>query len=414
MTKREMKSNAKVLFVRNKGIWFFFLLLTILIIIRLVQTVPEKLSSNKKNYKRQREESVSVKTEKIRIADISETEVFAGTLTAKGKQIVSPKVAGRLTQIKVNIGDKVKKGSIVALIDSYNYQQVYDKTRAGLTIARANYSQAEDAFKIAEKEMAHQKELFNRGFLSQSEFDQSQSQYISSKSKYEIAKANIESASADYKNAEADLKACQIKAEWESSESYRYIGELFVEEGIWLNKGQDALTLLNVDTLTGIIHVTEEKYPLLQKGMSAEVRTDTWPDRIFEAKVIHIAPQLQEDSRQARVELEVLNKEGLLKPGMFSRITLKYQEKKMVNIIPASAYYKHQGEMGVFWVNPEDQTVKFIGIVTGIHNKDFIEIQSPEMSGEVVTVGQDKLKNDIRITTADKTKSNKKEMRSKK
>ncbi len=187
-----------------------------------------------------------------------------------------------------------------------------------------------------------------------------------------------------------------------------------MEEGIWLNKGQDVLTLLNMETLTGVIYVTEEKYPLIRKGMMAEVRADSWPDKVFEAIVNHIAPQLQEDSRQARIELDISNKEGLLKPGMFSKITLKYQEKKNVKVIPASAYYKYQGEMGVFWVNPQDQKVKFVPIKIGIQNKDNIEVLSPDITGEVITVGQDRLNDDTSVTTADKAKSGKKEKRARK
>ncbi len=151
--------------LKNKGLWLFSVILLIMIIVRLVQTVPEKFCSNKKNNNRQREETVSVKTEKVRFADLAEMEEMTGTLISKGKQIVSPKVSGRLLQIKVNIGDKVKKGSIIALIDPYSYKQVYEKAKAGLTIAKANYSQAEDAFRIAEKDIAHHKELFSKGFF---------------------------------------------------------------------------------------------------------------------------------------------------------------------------------------------------------------------------------------------------------
>ena len=95
--------------------------------IRLFQTLPEKLNANSNNMRRMMQGEISVKTEKVQIGDIAEKEEFSGTLYAKGKMLVSPKVNGQLLKMHVNIGDKVEKGSVIASIDPYNYQQVLEK-----------------------------------------------------------------------------------------------------------------------------------------------------------------------------------------------------------------------------------------------------------------------------------------------
>lgn len=361
--------------------------------IRLFQTLPEKLNANSNNMRRMMQGEISVKTEKVQIGDIAEKEEFSGTLYAKGKMLVSPKVNGQLLKMHVNIGDKVEKGSVIASIDPYNYQQVLEKAQASLAIANANFNQASDEWTVAEREIENYRELREQGYLSQSEYDQYYSRYIASKSKYDISEANIESANAELKNAQSNLNACEIKANWDSSEPYRYVGERFVEEGVWLNTGQNIMSLLHIDKLTGVIFINEERYPQLKRGMTAEVKADTWADKVFAGTITQISAMLQEDSRQARIELEIDNKEGLLKPGMFARINLTYRENKNTRIIPANAYYTYEGVKGVFLVNPEDRKVQFTKINIGIQNKDFIEVLEPEIEGEVVTVGQNLLSN---------------------
>ncbi|MDX9869934.1 MAG: efflux RND transporter periplasmic adaptor subunit [Candidatus Cloacimonadales bacterium] len=399
---------------KKKVIIFIVIVFFLLIGFRLFQTIPEKLNANSNNMRRMMQGEANVKTGLVTIGDIAEEEEFSGTLNAKNKLLVSPRVSGQLTKIKVNIGDRIAKGSVVALIDPYNYQQAFEKAQASLAIANANFNKADEDLKVSAKELENYKELRKKGFLSQSEYDQYNAKHIATKATFDIAKANIESANAELKNANANLKACEIKAIWDTSEPYRYVGERFVEEGIWLNTGQNIMSVLQIEKLTGVIFINEERYTLLKKDMNAVVKTDSWQEKIFNAKITNISAQLQEDSRQARVELEVDNREGLLKPGMFSRIILKYREKQNVRMIPANAYYTYEGKKGVFLVDPESKAVTFTEIVAGISNKDFIEVLSPEIEGEVVTVGQNLLNDGKIIASNDDTQQQRKGKQGKK
>ena len=79
------------------------------------------------------------------------------------------------------------------------------------------------------------------------------------------------------------------------------------------------VSILDIHSLTAVIHVIERDYSKVRVGQKVIVTTDAFPGSTFTGKIVRIAPLLKETSRQARVEIEVPNRDRLLKPGMFIR-----------------------------------------------------------------------------------------------
>jgi multidrug efflux pump subunit AcrA (membrane-fusion protein) len=122
--------------------------------------------------------------------------------------------------------------------------------------------------------------------------------------------------------------------------------------------------------------------------MSASIRVDAYPGRNFPAQVERVSFLVEEESRQALVELSIPNEELLLRPGMFMRVEVVLEEKPQVLAAPLEALCEREGDRGVFLVNSEETKALFQKVVPGIQEGALVEILEPEnLEGTVVVLG---------------------------
>jgi RND family efflux transporter MFP subunit len=382
--------------MKYKWLWIFLLLLVVAVSWRIFSKQGKNNEGGMGGRNGRNSAAVAVETGKVQVMDISDTGNYSGSLSAKSSYLVAPKVSGQLTNLYVNIGQTVSKGQLIAELDDRVFAQEVEKAKAAVAMAQANAEQTADAMAQSERDLADKRELFSRDFISQNEFSQANSSYIANKARHNVAQASLQSALAALQSAEIQLSYTKIKADWNGGSNNRVIGEKFVDQGTMLNAGSPIVSVLEINTLIAVVSVIEEDYTRLKVGQSVTISTDTWKDMKFPGRVARLAPQLDESSRQARVEVEVANPGLKLKPGMFARVEVNFYTKRAVKAIPAAALYKYQDEEGIFLVN-NDNTVSFVPVQKGIVTADFIEIVSPELNGEVVTLGQDMLEDGKKI-----------------
>jgi multidrug efflux pump subunit AcrA (membrane-fusion protein) len=117
------------------------------------------------------------------------------------------------------------------------------------------------------------------------------------------------------------------------------------------------------------------------------ITTDAFPGRTFKGTLVRIAPLLKEKSRQARVEIEIVNEDLLLKPGMFVKTLLEFDRRKDATVIPVASIVKRNDEQGVFVADTDKKTARFVPVRTGIISGAIAEVLDPELEGWVVTLG---------------------------
>jgi len=322
-------------------------------------------------------QAVAVETAPVEVMDLEDSATFSGNLRAANSYILAPKVAGQLVQLNVNIGDTVSRGQVIAVLDDVIFRQEFNK-------AKANLEQAASAMAEAEKALEQSRTLLAKSYIPQSEFDRVNAQYISEQAKYQVALAGKNAA-------ETQLANTRVKADWSGGGSARVIGERFADAGQLLNSGSPLVSVLDIGTLVAEIDVIESDYARVKVGQPASISSDSWPGEEFSGRIARVAPMLKEESRQARVEIEVANPGLKLKPGMYARARITWQIKPQATAVPSAAIYKHKGEEGVFLVDKASSKVSFIPVEKGIVTTKYVEILSPALSGEVVTLGQDQL-----------------------
>jgi HlyD family secretion protein len=334
---------------------------------------------------------VAVETAPVTVGPIVETGFYTGSLKAISTVVIAPKLSGRLEKLHVRLGDTVRNGQLIAELDPGTYEQTLEQARAELSMANAQVEDTRGSLKTAQGDYDAGKTMYANKYISQSDLDALESKYLTAKSKFDIANATVQSKQAAVRAAEIQLGYTRLHATWSGGTATRVVGEKSADEGTLLTANSPIVTILDNSTLIAEIDVVERDYPRLRVGQEAMVTSDACPGQSFPAKVARIAPELNESSRQARVEIDIPNAKGLLKSGMYARVSIEYDHHDNAVTVPLAAIAKAKGKQGVYVIDRQNAKVSFVEVKTGIQSSDQVEIISPALSGEVVTVGREQL-----------------------
>lgn len=332
---------------------------------------------------------VAVEVEPIKKSEIRDLGNFAGSLVPKSQFMVAPKIAGRLEKLMVNIGDWVERGQLIAVLDDEEYSQQVRQAEADLLVAQANLEESKSSLDVAKRELERVQELHKKGISADSELDSVKGTYSTQEARYKVAQAQVSHRQAALEAARVRLSYTKIRATWEKGSHRRVVGERFVDEGAMLTPNAPILSILEINPLLAVIHITDKDYFRVKRGQSAVISTDALPGQTVSGEIVRIAPLLKETSREARIEIEIPNSEGLLKPGMFINVQIEFETLNNATVIPVSSVVKRDNQQGVFLVDMEKNIAKFVPVKIGISNSELAEIiDPPSLSGFVVTLGQ--------------------------
>lgn len=325
---------------------------------------------------------------------VRDIRTFSGTLTPRAQFDVAPKISGRVERLFVDVGDPVQRGQLVAQLDDEEFVQQVEQARAELAVARANLEEAGSELDIAEKELVRIESLRGQMVTSQAELDLTRSRYLAQQARLRVAEAQVEQRLAALRAAEVRLSYARVVAVWPDNgdNQPRIVGERFVDEGAMLSANAPMLSVLDITNLRAIFHVTERDYARIRIGQEALVTVDALRDTRFEGYVARVAPIFREASRQARIELELPNPEGVMKPGMFIRARLELARSEDAVLVPSESLVRRDGQLGIFLI--QEDTAHLVPVQVGIEENGRSQILSPEdLSGEVVVLGQHLLEN---------------------
>jgi RND family efflux transporter MFP subunit len=350
--------------------------------------IYEKASASRKGFKRKRGSApVAVEVSPVKKTSIREMGNFTGSLYPVSEFVVAPKIAGRVEKLLVHIGDRVKAGQLMAVLDDAEYRQNVSEVKADLEVVRANLEERKNTLENAKREYERTVALRQKKIASASQLDAAESEYKTQQAKVAVAAAQVSRKDAALKMANVRLSYTQIRVPENNVGGHRVVGERYVDEGAMLAANKPIVSILDIATLIAVIHVIERDYPKIQPELDATVTTDAYPGRTFIGRVIRIAPFLKEKSREARVEIEIPNKEKLLKPGMFIRVRIQFDQHENATIVPTDALVKRKGIQGVFLADLKKKNVRFVPITLGFVDGTRAEVLDPAITGVVVILG---------------------------
>src|ERR1700736_832550 len=313
----------------------------------------------------------------------AKSEVIPNLLTAVGELVavhqvnVTSDVNGRITDIMFTAGSDVKAGSpLVQLFDAPD--------RGDLASFKALATGAQLALDRA-------KQLAARQFGPQATAD--------------AAQATYDQANAGIAKTEALISQKLVRAPFDGE-----LGVRHVEVGQYLTAGTQIVTLTDLSQLYSNFTVTEKDSGNLKVGQTVRVGVDAYPGRNFEGKINAIEPQIATDTRNIRVQATIDNPDHILKPGMFTTVTVVLPDKPAVVTVPETAVdYTLYGD-SVYLITEKKEEIGRASLTavrtfvrTGTRVNGRAEILSGLKAGDrVVAVGQLKLQSGaaVAISTA--------------
>ena len=367
----------------------FFLLLLYLLIIATGWKVYQKIQDPAASFSRRRmKRQVPVEITKIRRGTIREMGVFTGSLKPKSRFIVAPKITGRLKKLLVNIGDSVKPGQLIALLDDEEFELQLQQAMAHMEVARANQASSISGLKLSKRELKRMRKLRASKMVSVSELDAAEVKYSDQQAKHRTAKAQLAEKQAAVEVSRLRLSYTQVKILWNASQTGMVVGERFVDEGALLSPNAQIVSVLDISSLTAVINITERDYFKLKIGQTAVIMADALGKKRFNGKITRISPLIKETSREAKVEIEIPNIKRLLRPGLFIRALIHFDTHNNSQIVPLTALVKRNNTVGVFLADLKNKKATFVPVEVGITENSQAEIIKPVLQGHVVTLGQ--------------------------
>ena len=341
---------------------------------------------------------VPVEVAQIQRGPIALQRTFSGELEALAEFVVAPKVSGRVERVMVNIADTVKRAQVVAELDNAEYVQAVAQARADLAVARANLSEAKSALEISNREFKRTESLLKRGIASDSEFDAARQDQLAKQAQLKVAEAQVTKAESSLKTENIRLGYTKVTAGWTGGDEHRVVAERYVDEGQTVAANAPLLLIVELNPIVGVVYVTERDYARLKPGQLVTLTTDAFPGEQFTGRIDRIAPIFLKSSRQARIEMTIENPRHRLKPGMFIRATVELAREPEATIVPEQALTKRDDRNGVFIVGEDGRSVVWREVKVGIRQGDRVQVEGEGLSGRVVTLGQQLVRDGSTIT----------------
>ncbi|NLH42940.1 MAG: efflux RND transporter periplasmic adaptor subunit [Planctomycetes bacterium] len=345
---------------------------------------------------------VAVETQPVRTGSIQDIGVFTGSLVPESQFVVAPKAAGWIKDLLVDIGDSVRRNDVIAVLNDEEFRRQVEQAGAELQVAKANAENTAAVLDLARREYERVMALREKQIASAAELDAASATYNAGQAQLKVAQAQVVQKEAALKAAELQLSYTQVRAFWEDGDANRVVGERFVDEGALVSVNQPIVSILENNPLTAVVFVVERDYPKMSVGQEAGVTTDAYPGEVFRGSIRRIAPLLRENSRQARVEIEIANPRQLLKPGMFIRARVEFARIEQATLVPITALVRRDGKQGVFLVESDGAQepvlrARFVPVTTGIVSGEVAEVKEPALSGAVVTLGNHLLEDGAKV-----------------
>ncbi len=287
-----------------------------------------------------------------------------GALFAKESVILSNKREGYVDRVHVDFGDRVKKGQLLAEMEQEELALEVEVQESALKQAEANFIRAKAEYTRA-------KELAAENLIPEQRLDANEADY-------KVTEARVRTAEKILALARKRLRDTRIV-----SPVNGFVQERFVNPGEYKQDASQLLELVVVNPLKLRAPVPERFAAASMIGMPLRVEVEALPGQVFEGTLTRMAARVDHRTRSLRIEAEIPNPDGKLRPGYFARITGVLGEEDAL-FIPRTGLARFAGVERIFIV--EDNVVTSREVTSGMEDGDWIEIAKGLAEGETVAV----------------------------
>ncbi len=321
----------------------------------------------------------SVEVTEVRRGSIVRKLKVVGTLIADQSVDLHPEIRGTIKAIHFKEGTPVSVGTVLIELEDATYKAKVKEAAGHLKYTQVEY---ERQVTLAEKKFGKGKEL-------------------------DRATGELQQAEAKHETAKIDLEHTQIKAPFDG-----VVGLRNVSIGMYVTEQTDLLTIVDVDPIKVDFHLPATHIQVISVGQEVKVAIDGFPGQIFKATIASIDAKVDPTDHSIAVRANIPNKRGILKPGLFGRVSIVVGAKDDALLVPETAVMSTADEEYVFKVVEISVEGKLMPtaiktpVITGLSEAETIEITRGIDAGDkVVTIGQSKIRHGYPLRIVDDIES---------
>ena len=304
----------------------------------------------------------------VRVVAAAKTEAArfvsaSGTLAADDQFVLGTKVVGRLGEIAVDLGSRVKKGQAIARIDQSDYRLRVEQADAALQQSRVRLGlpasgnsdkvdieqtslvrQAAAVFKEARLSHDRMVELWDRKLIARAELDSAVSQLAVAEGRYQDAIEEVRNRLAVLvqRRSELEIARQQLADTVIISPVDGAVSERQAAVGQYLPAGAPVVTLVRTDPLRLRLAVPEREAGLVRIGQTVDLTVESDANK-YQGRVARLSPAIAENNRTLMIEADVPNGQGALRPGSFAKADIVIAAGQEIVTVPHNSIITFAG-----------------------------------------------------------------------
>jgi membrane fusion protein (multidrug efflux system) len=305
-----------------------------------------------------------VKTENALRQTVLYNLLYTADVAAVQQAGIYPKVSGTLDHVYVDMGSPVRRGQMLALIDTTELFQTRQQAAATAQNARLTYRRTKD--------------LYDQKLVAAQDIENAEAAM-----KVAVAALDIATTRLDYARITAPFSGTITKK--------------FLDPGAVVSALTSTLfTLMDPDRMKIIINILEQDIPRVTMGLEASVSVDAFPGKKFTGTVSKFSQAVDLATRTMAVEVDIPNPGHLLAPGMFATVSLNVGQKNDALTLPTQALLKD--DQGLYVYIARQDTARRARVTAGSEQNSRTEILSGlEGTEDVITTGQQFVRNNGQV-----------------
>lgn len=303
------------------------------------------------------DEKPRVKLAEVSSRPVEQIQEYTATVEAEVKNNIAPSSPVRIDRIFVEVGDRVSKGQKLVSMDAANLKQIkYQLDNQQIEFKRID-------------------ELYKVGGASKSEWD--------------TAKMNLDIRETSYKNLLENTSLLSPINGVVTARNY--------DNGDMYSGGEPVLVVEQITPVKLYINVSEGYFTKVKKGAPVSVKVDVYGDEELEGKISLVYPTIDPATRTFPVEIQLVNRDQRVRPGMFARATLNFGTQDHV-VVPDLAIVKRAGSGDRYVYVYKDGKVSYNKVELGRRmDTEYELISGVDNNSQVVIAGQSKLADGVEV-----------------
>ena len=340
------------------------------------------------------EVTVETRTRAIRYGEVmnddgNTTQTYTGVATAAGETPLSFRVSGTIRTLPVRLGERIKKGQLLATLDPADLQVQSSQSSAQYEASQAQLQSTETQLAAARAAYDRTTKLYESNSVSLSEFEQARSQFQNAQAQVEASRSQLSASGAQVRAARNQVGYTRLTAPFDG-----VITALPAEANEYAGSGKTILTLSTEKDPEVEVNLPESRIGVVSTKMPVTITFPSLNGQQFKGTVTEVA-YASGDAPSYPVAIRIIEPTPAIRPGMAASVQFSFHDgtgPDNLLLTPIESVTEGPDEKYVFLLTPSDSTNNYVAhkrpIVIGqLYDKGFAVTSGLEVGDKVATAG---------------------------